>query len=168
VLRNINQMLRLCSSFALILVLLSGTAEAQTVAGRVRVIDGDTFDVGGERIRLHGIDALEAGQTCETNEGQPWACGDWTTRQVRDRYQNAQAICTPLDRDRYGRIVARCVVQGVDMGQVLVREGLAFAYRKYAMDYDLDEKEAFVAYSGTSGHPFRSHPATCSDAFGHL
>jgi hypothetical protein len=27
---------------------------------------------------------------------------------------------------------------------------------------------ALTAYSGTSGHPFRSHPATCSDAFGHL
>jgi hypothetical protein len=29
-------------------------------------------------------------------------------------------------------------------------------------------RQGYIAYSGTSGHPFRSHPATCSDAFGHL
>lgn len=124
---------------------------AEPLSGEVRVIDGDTFDLDGTRIRLHGIDALEASQTCETDSGQPWACGDWTTRQVRDRYQGAQARCEALDRDRYGRIVARCFVGGADVGRQLVREGLAFAYRKYEMDYDLDEKAAFVAERGIHG-----------------
>jgi len=116
-------MLRICSLFALTLSLsvLGPSAFAQVVSGAVRVIDGDTFDVGGTRIRLHGIDALEAAQTCETEDGQPWACGDWTTRQVRDRYQGARARCETLDRDRYGRSVARCSVGGADVGRVLVQ-----------------------------------------------
>lgn len=146
-------MLRICSLFALSLTLSFGAVPtaAQVVSGVVRVIDGDTFDVAGTRIRLHGVDALEAAQTCETEGGQPWACGDWTTRQVRDLYQGAQARCEALDRDRYDRIVARCFVGGADVGQVLVQEGLAFAYRKYAMDYDLDEKAAFVPERGIHG-----------------
>ncbi|WP_411974758.1 thermonuclease family protein [Sulfitobacter faviae] len=146
-------MLRICSLFALSLTLslATGSAGAQTVLGVVRVIDGDTFDLGGTRIRLHGIDALESSQTCETEGGQAWACGDWTTREVRDRYQGADAHCEALDRDRYDRIVARCHVGDVDVGQALVRDGLAFAYRKYSMDYDLDEKAAFVAGRGIHG-----------------
>ncbi len=146
-------MLRICSLFTLSLALSFGAvpADAQTVSGVVRVIDGDTIDLNGTRIRLHGIDALEASQTCETATGQPWTCGDWTTREVRERYQGAKAECEALDRDRYDRIVARCQVGGVDVGQTLVRDGLAFAYRKYSMDYDLDEKAAFVAERGIHG-----------------
>jgi endonuclease YncB( thermonuclease family) len=45
-----------------------------------------------------------------------------------------------VDVDRYGKVVARCRVDGIDVGQELVSEGLAFAYRKYSMVYDLDEK----------------------------
>ena len=63
-------MLKICSLFALSLTLsfAAVSAGAQTVSGVVRVIDGDTFDLGGTRIRLHGIDALEASQTCETDD----------------------------------------------------------------------------------------------------
>ena len=41
-------------------------------------------------------------------------------------------------------MVARCRVDGADIGQQLVSDGLAFAYRKYSMDYDLDEKAAVM------------------------
>ena len=37
------------------------------LSGRARVIDGDTLDVGGTRVRLHGVDAPEAGQSCFTD-----------------------------------------------------------------------------------------------------
>lgn len=121
------------------------------IAGTVRVIDGDTIDVGTTRIRLHGIDALERGQSCTTTTGQNWGCGDWTTRQVHDRYAGRTARCAPLTKDRYGRIVARCFVNGQDIGQQLVQDGLAYAYRKYSYDYDLDEKRAYVADLGIHG-----------------
>jgi hypothetical protein len=62
----------------------------------------------------------------------------------------------PVDTDRYGRIVARCEVGGRDIGRALVQQGLAFAYRKYSYDYDLDEKAALVADVGIHGFRIQS------------
>lgn len=147
-------MLRLCLSLALLLC--SSHVAAAEITGTIRVIDGDTLDVGQTRIRLHGIDAPERDQPCTTLSGQNWGCGDWATRQVRDRFEGHTAQCAPVDRDRYGRIVARCNVAGEDVGRVLVSEGWAYAYRKYSMEYDLDEKAAFVADRGIHGFTMQS------------
>ncbi|WP_375572182.1 thermonuclease family protein [Seohaeicola saemankumensis] len=129
-------------------LLIASLAMAGSVTGTIRVIDGDTIEVAGTRVRLHGIDAPESSQTCSTEQGKSWDCGAWVSREVRARYQGRKAVCTPLDQDRYGRTVARCMVGGEDMGATLVAEGLAFAYRRYAMDYDLIEKQAAVADRG--------------------
>lgn len=126
------------------------------VSGKLRVIDGDTIDVGETRIRLHGIDAPERGQPCSTLGDQDWGCGDWVTRQVRDRFEGQTARCEALDHDSEGRLIARCNVGGQDIARVLVQEGLAYAYRKYSMDYDLDEKAAFVADRGLHGFTLES------------
>jgi endonuclease YncB( thermonuclease family) len=40
------------------------------ISGIARIVDGDTLDVGAIRIRLHGIDATEAGQTCKRANGR--------------------------------------------------------------------------------------------------
>jgi endonuclease YncB( thermonuclease family) len=131
-------------------------AQEAAISGAVHVIDGDTIDVGSTRIRIHGIDALEHGQSCTTNTGQNWGCGDWTTRQVRDRFQGVQATCDHLGYDRYNRVIGRCFVAGADIGATLVREGLAYAYRKYSLDYDLLEKQAYVADLGIHGFSAQS------------
>lgn len=146
-------MLRFCSWFGLVAALatLATPVVATDFTGAVRVIDGDTIDVGTRRVRLHGIDAPERGQPCTTLSGENWGCGDWVTREVRDRYQGERATCVQVDVDRYNRTVARCTVAGKDMGRVLVQSGWAYAYRKYAMDYDLDEKAAYVADLGIHG-----------------
>ncbi|MCX7559107.1 thermonuclease family protein [Sulfitobacter sp. F26204] len=148
-------MLRLCSCFLLALVWANSVIAAE-FTGKVRVIDGDTLDVGGIRLRLHGIDAPERDQPCTTLSGQDWGCGDWVTQQVRDRYQGAQARCEATDHDRYKRVVARCFVDGLDIGQDLVATGLAYAYRKYTMEYDLEEKAAFIADRGIHGFTLSS------------
>lgn len=119
-------------------------SSASALSGPVRVVDGDTIDVGGTRVRLHGIDAPEADQTCTTEQGQVWACGAWVTDQVTTLFSGRQAHCEAVTTDRYNRIVARCTVKGEDIGHTLVSEGLAFAYRKYAQDYVFAEKSAAV------------------------
>lgn len=145
-------MLRICS----ILVLLAFAPPAVAgFAGAVRVIDGDTLDVGGVRVRLHGIDAPETGQICQTSQGQDWDCGTWVSREVRARYQGARASCDPVDKDRYGRIVATCRVAGEDMGRRLVQRGMAVAYRKYSRAYVADEAAAKRTHAGLHSGQFR-------------
>jgi endonuclease YncB( thermonuclease family) len=141
-------MLRFLCRVALSLALLPAAAQATEFEGRIRVIDGDTLEVGRERVRLHGIDAPERDQPCRTRGGQSWSCGDWATRQVRDRYQGARARCEALEQDRYGRTVARCAVGGEDMGRTLVREGIAFAYARYSRAYLEEERAAKGAGRG--------------------
>lgn len=132
------------SALAVVLSAPGPVLSANTLSGSVRVVDGDTLDVGGTRVRVHGIDAPEARQTCTTEQGQVWACGVWVTDQVTTLFGGRQAVCNAVTTDRYNRIVARCTVGGQDIGHELVSEGLAFAYRKYASDYVLAEKGAAV------------------------
>ena len=140
-------MLRFRSAFVLLSAAALFASASGLVAdpqGRIHVIDGDTFDIGSTRVRLHGIDAPETKQNCQTEQGVSWGCGAWVNAQVRGLYEGRMALCQTVDTDRYGRIVARCTVNGTDMGEELVSAGLAFAYRKYSMDYDLAEKGAAI------------------------
>ena len=52
---------------------LLATPALADVAGTASVIDGDTIEVHGQRIRLHGIDAPESRQLCRL-DGKPWQC----------------------------------------------------------------------------------------------
>jgi endonuclease YncB( thermonuclease family) len=125
-----------------------GRLATDAVAGALVVIDADTFDVGGERVRLYGVDAPERDQTCLDPLGRSWACGEWVTEQVRLRWGGQPAECEGVTRDRYGRLVARCAVGGEDLGAVLVAEGIAFAYRAYSRDYVAIEDAAREAGAG--------------------
>jgi len=145
-------MLRICSLIVLMLAPVEGFA--QGFGGVVRVIDGDTFDVGAVRVRLHGIDAPEIGQTCTNGDGVQWDCGTWAAEQVRARIGQREVRCETVTQDRYGRTVARCTVAGQDVGRMLVTEGLVLAFRRYSMEYDLDEKGAVVAGRGLHAHRF--------------
>ncbi|MCW1954706.1 MAG: thermonuclease family protein [Roseobacter sp.] len=139
---------------------------AADVAGRIDVVDGDTLRISGETVRLFGIDAPELAQECEAENGAVWACGRWARAQMRDAFQGRFARCVEEGRDRYGRSVARCDVAGVDLGRWLVERGVAFAYRRYSMAYDLAEKGAVV--TGRGLHKSRVQPPEAFRAAGAL
>ncbi|VAV88445.1 Succinoglycan biosynthesis protein, partial [hydrothermal vent metagenome] len=132
---------------AFLCVVISGPVLAG-FSGVISVIDGDTLDVGGTRVRLHGIDAAETGQTCETAQGAEWACGAAVSREVRARYQGRVAACEAVTMDVYGRVVALCRVGGRDIARDLVHDGLALAYRKYSRKYVTEETRAARAGRG--------------------
>ena len=117
-----------------------------------RVIDGDTLDLDGERIRLFGIDAPERGQSCG-----PLGCGKAATEALADILSAGPVRCVPVETDRYGRTVARCRAGRLDVNREMVRRGMAWAYRQYSEDYVSDEKKAKKARIGIWKH--RSQPA---------
>jgi endonuclease YncB( thermonuclease family) len=118
------------------------------IAGPAVVIDGDTVRVGEVRVRLHGIDAPEATQTCHASQGGSWACGMQATHALQALLANQDISCQAITVDRYGRIVARCFVGNVDIQADLVRRGLAWAFVKYSTDYVAQEREAKDARRG--------------------
>ena len=117
-----------------ILIAVMPVSSLAAITGPARVIDGDTIEVEGQRIRLHGIDAPEGRQLC-FDDGEPWLCGTDATSALRNKISDRQVTCEEIDRDRYERIVARCVVDGEDLGEWMVLRGWAVAYVYYSYEY---------------------------------
>ncbi|MEY8142998.1 thermonuclease family protein [Falsihalocynthiibacter sp. CO-5D18] len=116
-------------------------SKSDLIVGAAIVIDGDTIDVKGVRIRLHGIDAPESGQKCE-KDGQLYRCGKNATQFLDNLLRGNTISCSPRDRDRYGRIVATCSVKDADVGTTMVANGWALAYRRYERAYIPYEEQA--------------------------
>ena len=117
------------------------------LSGRARVIDGDTIEIGGARVRLHGLDAPESAQSCLAG-GKRWPCGRRATRALAGLVDGRRTACEQHDRDRYGRIVAVCRQGDRDVNAWLVAEGWALAYRRYSREYVDEESAARAARKG--------------------
>lgn len=106
--------------------------QAGPIVGRASVIDGDTLEIRGQRIRLWGIDAPEGRQTC-IRGSETYRCGtdaaNRLDRWIRDRIVSCVARGQP---DRYGRIVATCRINGEDMAAWMVGQGLALDYPSFS------------------------------------
>ena len=118
-----------------------------TLTGVPKIIDGDTIRIGNTRIRLHGIDAPEAKQTC-TVGGKEWRCGWESTNALVGIIGENWVSCSQRDVDRYGRIVAVCRVGHINLNAWMVAKGWAIAYRRFSVDYVRDEGEAKKAGKG--------------------
>lgn len=129
----------------------AASAPAPTAAsgldGPARVIDGDTLEINGERVRLYGVDAFERDQTCGAG-ASTWYCGLAGADALTRRLDGRTLACEPMDTDRYGRIVARCRTGGEDIGAWMVERGMALAYREYSLDYVEAEDRARAARLG--------------------
>ena len=128
--------------------LCGGIATAETLVGTASVIDGDTLEIHGQRIRLLGIDAIEGRQTCTLPGGKTWRCGRDASFALADRIGRAPVACHPRDIDRYGRVVAVCEQGGEDLNAWMVEQGWALAYRRYSKAYVRNEARAAAAHRG--------------------
>ena len=136
-------------SFALAALVASATPlAAQTITGRASVIDGDTLEIRGTRIRLHAVDAPENAQTCQGSDGKAYRCGQQAALALSDKIGTASVSCEQKDVDRYNRIVAVCSIKGEDLNARLVGQGHALAYRQYGTDYVPQENKARSAKRG--------------------
>ena len=105
------------------------------------VTDGDTIRIGDERIRFSGIDAPEIKQTCIYQEIE-FKCGEFSKNLLIEKISNQQVSCIRESTDQYGRTLAECFVGKESLSSYLVREGYAFAYRRYSDKFILDEEYA--------------------------
>jgi endonuclease YncB( thermonuclease family) len=117
------------------------------VSGVARIVDGDSLEVAGVRIRLFGIDAPEARQQCRDARSESYACGREATRALDRLIGGRTVTCTPVAYDRYDRDVATCEVIGRDLGDAMVRAGHARDYRSRGR-YAAAEQEARAAKRG--------------------
>ena len=75
------------------------------LVGRVSVIDGDTLEMHGNRIRLHGIDAPESGQYCKDEKNKTYRCGQLSANRMGSYVSGKTVYCEIKDKDRYGRLL---------------------------------------------------------------
>jgi len=153
----------LCVLIILSAAAISGHARGDaSLSGVATVIDGDTIEIHGQRIRLYGIDAPESRQECTQPDGTTWRCGQQAALALSDRIGRATVRCDPRDRDRYGRIIAICFKGTENLNRWMVVNGWAMAYRKYSLDYAADEERAKRArlgiWSGTFEIPWDWRP----------
>ena len=125
---------------------LTSAAVAQTA------VDGDTLKLGGQTIRLYGIDAPELKQICGN-----WPAGEMAQEALASMVIGREVTCEGKGRDRNGLTLAVCKVGGFDIGAEMVSSGMAWAFTRYSVDYMGQQAEAKSANRGV--HQYDCEPA---------
>ena len=124
-------MKRLLAYLFLVLGLLTCNV---SFADSLRVVDGDTIVLNGEKIRFTGIDTPELKQTC-IEDNQELDCGMTAKMLLVKKIGNNTPECISEGKDVYKRTLAECFIDGESLSSFLVRSGYAFAYRKYSTKF---------------------------------
>jgi endonuclease YncB( thermonuclease family) len=107
----------------------------------IKITDGDTIRINGEKIRFSGIDTPELRQTC-LKQGIQIPCGIEAKQILIDKIADNKIVCIREGKDRYKRTLAECFVNNESLSSYLVKSGYAFAYRKYSKKFIADEEFA--------------------------
>lgn len=100
-------------------------ASSGTMTGRLYVIDGDTFGIGRQHIRILGMDAPETHPSRCAQEAQ---LGNAATHKLRQLLGSGTVMMSGSGRDQYGRELRLVFVNGVDVAQTMIGAGLARSY----------------------------------------
>ena len=110
-------------------------------ADNLKIIDGDTIVLNGEKVRFSGIDAPELKQTCIQND-EKVECGLSAKMLLVKKIGNNIPKCISEGKDMYKRTLAECFIDDESLSSFLVKSGYAFAYRKYSKKFVEDEEFA--------------------------
>ena len=136
---NKKKVILVISVFLLIFFLIFNQVKSQDL----RVVDGYTIHLNGEKIRFTGIDTPELKQTC-INQGVTEPCGVTAKEFLIEKIGDNKVKCISEGKDQYKRILAECFVNNESLSSYLVRSGYAFAYRKYSKKFVQDENYARI------------------------
>lgn len=117
-------------SLLFIVFTFASPALSSEIAGRARVIDGDTFSIRKTRIRIAAIDACEREQT-GLKDGEIWPCGIEARRSLARMIDGRHVRCLQIDTDQYRRLVGQCFIDGDDIGLDMVKLGQAVLLLRY-------------------------------------
>ena len=131
---NKRKAIFLISIFLLVFLLTINDIKSQ----ELKVVDGDTIHLNGEKIRFTGIDTPELKQTC-IKQGIIDYCGVTAKKILIDKIGSKTVKCVSQGKDQYKRTLAECFVNNESLSSYLVRGGYAFAYRKYSKKFINDE-----------------------------
>ena len=125
-----------------------------SLANNLKIVDGDTIVLNGEKIRFSGIDTPELKQTCLHNN-EIVDCGMSAKILLIKKIGNKTPECISEGKDVYNRTLAECFINGKSLSKFLVRSGYAFAYRKYSKKFIDDEDFAKVNKNGMWAMKFK-------------
>ena len=134
---NKRKAIFLISAVSLLFLLIFNQVSSQ----ELKVVDGDTIHLNGEKIRFTGIDTPELKQTC-IKEGIIDSCGLTAKEILIEKIADNKVECISEGKDQYKRTLAECFVNDESLSSYLVRSGYAFAYRKYSKKFIKDEDYA--------------------------
>ena len=118
------------------------------LAGAARVLDADTLEMAGHRVRLAGMDAPEKRQACRRN-GRRYQCGVAATQALRRRIGGQAITCAVSGQDRHSRLLAVCQgADGTELNGWVVEQGWALAARRFSTRYVAQEERAKEAQAG--------------------
>ena len=114
---------------ALALLWAAPASAQQQFTGRPQIIDGDTLTIGGRALRLAGLDAPEADQTC-TRAGAATPCGDLAAFALAGLVESHWLTCDAATTAALDPLPVVCRLggpKGIDLGAALVETGWALA-----------------------------------------
>jgi endonuclease YncB( thermonuclease family) len=133
---------------AIVLALGPIPVNAQQISGRSTVVDSTVIEIDGQRIMLFGVDSVMRKQIC-TADGKPWQCWPAAVRDLQTLVDQGPVVCDPVgDPDVFGRVLARCAVNGQSLNEQFVRRGYAVARPNETTDYVAAEEDAKQAKRG--------------------
>jgi endonuclease YncB( thermonuclease family) len=126
----------------LLIVMFTVPAAADQITGPARAVDSTVIEVNGQRVMLFGIDSVMRKQNCIIG-GKVWQCWTSAMRDLQTLLDQGPVSCDTVgEPDVYGRLLARCSVNGESLNEQLVRRGYAVARRSETTEYVAAEAEA--------------------------
>lgn len=133
------------AGIAALLLLAAQPAHAQSAA----ILDGGQISIDGGVYRLQGIDAPDPNQVCD--DGYP--AGKEAIRTLLGLMKGRRLVCENQGRDPAGRTVALCRADGRDLGEQMVRAGMAWATPMKRDGYGDVQRDAEAEKLGVHDHP---------------